>query len=290
MKIETDMNETELTSTLHQALKEHWSIEGRLHPLGSGSTAHTWKINDKVIKLATDNSEHFNAGLRASLAVETAGIQTGAPIKTDSGDLSVEFELHGKRMVLGVLQKIDGTTLSAIASPRILGLLLGRCHAALRTVDKSGAWTVDDVLAYMQSGIISHQPSTTQHMIAQAIENAQEWYHRVKPPLQVIRGDGPEIISENGTDISAIIDWGGVRIGSVADDIGCWTVHGVDETTSLVRYTAEFLAAYETVSAITATEKEAIPLFQQLRVASRACYIVDSEALASIEKWMHDIT
>lgn len=290
MKTEIETNETELTSVLRQTLKKYWSIEGDLRPLGTGSTAHTWQIDDKVIKLATDNLEHFNAGLRASLAVEAAGIQTGAPLRTNSGDLSVEFELHGKRRMLAVLQKVDGSPLSAIASPHILGLLLGRCHAALRTVDQSGAWTVDDVLGHMRRGIVSSQPLTTQRMIAQAIESVQGWYDQVKPPLQMIRGDGPEILSKDGTGISAIIDWGGVRSGSVADDIGCWTVHGVTESVSLVQYTAEFLAAYETVNKITTAEKDAIPLFQQLRVASRACYTVDPETLVSIEKWIHNIS
>jgi hypothetical protein len=62
-------------------------------------------------------------------------------------------------------------------------------------------------------------------MITQAISGVRAYYATM-PPVQLLYGDGPGIFSANGADISAIIDWGGVRRGSVADDIGCWTAHG----------------------------------------------------------------
>jgi hypothetical protein len=35
-----------------------------------------------------------------------------------------------------------------------------------------------------------------------------------------------------------------------------------------------------------AADAAAVPLFQRLRIASRACYVTDPDILASVEAWM----
>lgn len=121
-------------------------------------------------------------------------------------------------------------------------------------------------------------------MITQAI-SAVSAYYATAPPAQLLYGDGPGILSMNGTGISAIIDWGGVRAGSAADDIGCWTAHGATDLIPLPAYTAAFLDGYRSSSSLPAADAVAVPLFQRLRIASRACYATSPDALARVEAW-----
>lgn len=79
-------------------------------------------------------------------------------------------------------------------------------------------------------------------MVTQAVSDVRAYY-ATRPPAQLLYGDGPGIFSANGTDISAVIDWGGMRAGSAADDIGCWTAHGATELIPLPAYTAAFCAS-----------------------------------------------
>jgi Ser/Thr protein kinase RdoA (MazF antagonist) len=92
--------------------------------------------------------------------------------------------------------------------------------------------------------------------------------------------------AEHGGRISAIIDWGGVRAGSVADDIGCWTAHGANDRIALPAYTAAFLDGYRHNNDLSPADAAAVPLFQRLRIASRACHVTDPDALVSVETWM----
>ena len=57
--------------------------------------------------------------------------------------------------------------------------------------------------------------------------------------------------------ISAIIDWGGVRAGSAADDIGCWTAHGATDLIPAPAYTAAFLDGYRRQNDLTAADAAA---------------------------------
>ena len=111
-------------------------------------------------------------------------------------------------------------------------------------------------------------------------------YYASAPPAQLLYGDGPGIFSVNGTGISAIIDWGGVRAGSTAEDIGCWTAHGATNRNPLPAYTAAFLLGYRHINSLPAEDAAAVPLFQRLRIASRACYVTNPDALASVQSWM----
>ena len=104
--------------------------------------------------------------------------------------------------------------------------------------------------------------------------------------MRLLYGDGPGIFSANGTDISAIIDWGGVRVGSAADGIGCWTAHGATDRIPLAAYTAAFPDGYRRGNDLLAADAAAIPLFQRLRIASRACYVTDPDALVGVRAWL----
>ncbi|QHT61071.1 phosphotransferase [Paenibacillus lycopersici] len=269
------------------ALMELWGINEELQPLGPGSTARVWLTTNAIVKLARDDIHHFNAGLRASQAVEAAGLQAGAPILNRLGNVSIEITVGLDAWMLAVLRQVSGTARSMHEfEPEALGELLGKIHASLRSTDPAGAWAVQDVLDHMKRGILDAQSAPARQMIASSIEAVSDWYRQANPRRQLIRGDGPELLVHDGV-VSGMVDWGGVRYGSVADDIGCWTLHGA--TRSIGDYTREFVRGYTSVSPLSPEEELAIPLFQRLRLASRACYVTDSAALIAIERWMSNI-
>jgi Ser/Thr protein kinase RdoA (MazF antagonist) len=184
------------------------------------------------------------------------------------------------------LRRVDGSRLSMHGiAPTVMGEFLGRLHFIVRGCPAIGAWTPGDVLGHMTRGMTAAQPPSVRLMITQAVSDVSAYYGTA-PPVQLLYGDGPEIFSANGTDISAIVDWGGVRAGSVADDIGCWTAHGATDRIPLPAYTAAFLEGYRRSNDLTAEDAAAVPLFQRLRIASRACYVTDPGALAAVEAWM----
>jgi hypothetical protein len=47
-----------------------------------------------------------------------------------------------------------------------------------------------------------------------------------------------------------------------------------------------FLEGYRRSNDLPAAAAAAVPLFQRLRIASRACYVTDPDALADTRAWM----
>jgi Ser/Thr protein kinase RdoA (MazF antagonist) len=250
------------------------------------AASRTWLVDDYVVKLARDEPAHFTAGLLASEVVDRAGITTGIPVRTRAREVCVALPLERESWMLAVLHRVGGTHLSMWAvPPAVMGAFLGRLHRIMRRCQADGAWTPDDVLDHMTRGVTAAHPATARQMIMQAVRDVSAYY-ATAPPVQLLYGDGPGIFSTNGADISAIIDWGGVRAGSVADDIGCWTAHGAADRIALPAYTAAFLKGYRHNNDLSSADAAAVPLFQRLRIASRACYVTDPDALARVEAWM----
>lgn len=268
---------------VRSAVREHWGLRDELHPLEAREASHTWQAAGHVVKLARDEPAHFAAGLLAAEVVEWAGVTTGAPVRTHDGELCVPL---APGQVLAVLRRADGSHLSMLeVAPSVLGEFLGRLHRILRGCPSAGAWTPGDVLGHMTRGIMAAHPQAVRQMITQAVSDVSACYGTA-PPAQLLYGDGPGIFSANGADISAIIDWGGVRAGSIADDIGCWTAHGATDKILLPAYTAGFLDGYRRSNDLPAAAAAAVPLFQRLRIASRACYVTDPAALARVQARM----
>ncbi len=86
------------------------------------AASRTWQAGGHVVKLARDERSHFVAGLIASEAVEQAGVATGAPFCTGTGELCVPLVLGRESWALAVLHRVDGSHLSVHAvTPEILG-------------------------------------------------------------------------------------------------------------------------------------------------------------------------
>jgi Ser/Thr protein kinase RdoA (MazF antagonist) len=273
-------------AAVRAVLREHWGLPGELGPMEVRPASLTWQAGDHVVKLARDEPAHFTAGLRASEAVERAGIATGAPVRTRAGELCVPLPDGRQPWALAVLRRVgDGFLSPHEVAPAVMGEFLGRLHRILRGCPAAGAWTPGDVLGHMTRGITAAQPPAIRQMISPAISDVSAYYAAARS-AQLLYGDCCGTFSVNGADISAIIDWGGVRAGSPADDIGCWTAHGVTDRISLPAYTVGFLDGYCRSNDLSAADAAAVPLFQRLRIASRACYVTDPGALAGVAAWM----
>jgi hypothetical protein len=62
--------------------------------------------------------------------------------------------------------------------------------------------------------------------------------------------------------------------------------HGATDRIPLAAYTAAFLDGYRRGNDLLAADAAAIPLFQRLRIASRACYVTDPDALVGVRAWL----
>jgi Ser/Thr protein kinase RdoA (MazF antagonist) len=282
---------TQLDRMLRHTLRTEWGIEQALHPLAQGSTALTWQVPTKfgpaVVKLSWDSPGHFLAGLVASQAVEAAGIAAGVPLASRSGALSADIEDGQHAWPVAVLRQIDGTPASLkTMNVRGLGALLARLHVSLSSCEAAEAWTVTDVVGHMRRGILAAHPPWARQVVRSATHAVEVVYATPQLRQQVIRGDGPEILLTPDGTISGMIDWGGIRLGSVSDDIGCWTLYLGMLHRAYHETREEFLRGYTSVASLMPEERAAVSVFQRLRLASRLCYVTDRDALAFVQRWL----
>ncbi len=228
-----------------------------------------------VAKLSSDEQAHFELGLELSELVNADGLRTGVPIRTRQGELSVA--LDGRR--LAVLEHVPGRAPTPDdLDPFGLGRILGRVHSSIAIAAGPGAaWTVDDVCDQTRDGMLAEHPTWIVEFVNDAIARVQSW----RPPReQMLRGDGFEILLEDGA-ISGLIDWGATRWGSVADDIGCWTVHLGPMCGGYAAATRTLIDGYRTTAPLSDEEAEAVVLYQRLRLATRPAYVSDLRELSA---------
>ncbi|HEU5380241.1 MAG TPA: hypothetical protein VFV38_32850 [Ktedonobacteraceae bacterium] len=281
----------QLDRALRQTLQAKWGIEQVPHPLSQGSTALTWEVSTKeapaVVKLTWDAPDHFLAGLVASQAVEAGGIAAGAPVPSCSGKLAAVVRDGQHAWPVAVLQRVNGTPASLKKLHAAdLGTLLARLHVSLSSCETKGAWAVADVVGYMRRGVLASHPTWAHQEVRAATRSLEDLYAIHQMRQQVIRGDGPEILLTPDGALAGVIDWGGIRFGSVADDIGCWTLYLGMLHRAYHEIREEFLRGYTRVVRLSQEERAAVPIFQRLRLASRICYVTDPDALAFVQRWL----
>ena len=174
-------------------------------------------------------------------------------------------------------------------APAVMGELLGRACTASCAV----AWQPRRVDAWRRAW-----PHDTRHHGLPAACRGQMITHAVSRRARLLRRPlrlgaaalrrRPGIFSVNGTDISAVVDWGG-RPGRAAPS----TTSAAGQRTArpnrspLPAYTAAFLhRATSHSNSLPAEGAAAVPLFQRLRIASRACYVTTPDTLAGVQSWM----
>lgn len=273
-------------SVVRVALREQWGIRDELRPMQTAAS-RTWLVDGHVVKLAHDEPAHFTAGLLASEAVDRAGITTGIPVRTRAREVCVAPPLLESWM-LAVLHRVDGTHLSMWAvPPAVLGAFLGRLHHIMRGCPAAGAWTPDDVLGHMTRGVTAAHPATARQMIMRAVTDVSGYY-ATAPPMQLLYG---------GWAGHLLHQWRGHqrhhRLGRCPGRQRRRRHRLLDSTRRerpdrAARLHRSLLDGYRNNNDLSPADAAAVPLFQRLRIASRACYVTDPDALARVEAWMRN--
>ena len=254
--------------------------------------SRAWRVDRRrepplVAKLAVNELDHFVLGLRVAEVVDEAVLPTGRPLRTRDGDLAVEVTLPQAQHSLAVLEWLPGSRPTDLGhfEARPLGELLARVHRAIGVLPSAGAWTFADVAAHLRGGVFREHPSWVGGFVERTLADLDEWLVGERPRLQLLRGDGAELLVE-GSAVTGMIDWGATRVGPVIDDIGCWTLHYGRHLQGYEAYTADFLAAYADHAPLTDAEASAVPLYQALRLASRPTYRRDENDLDKAKGWI----
>ena len=274
------------------ALRDEWHLQGTLAELPRGSMSRAWRIDRPetppfVAKLAVNELDHFILGLRVAEVVAERVLPTGRPLRTDGGDLAVTLDLPEGVHSLALLEWVPGSHPVGLEhfEARRLGALLADIHGAIASLPTLEAWTLGDVAGHLRGGVFADHPSWVGEFVEDTLSEVDEWIRTVRPRLQLLRGDGAELLVE-GDEVTGMIDWGATRVGPVIDDIGCWTLHYGKHLQGYGAYTADFVAAYADHAPLTDAEASAVPLYQALRLASRPVYRRDPDALDVAKSWI----
>ena len=273
-------------------VREAWGFEGTFVELPRGSMSRAWRIDrldgpPLVAKLAVNELDHFVLGLRVAEIVDEAVLPTGRPVRTAGGDLALELVLPEAPYSLAVLEWLPGsrpTELDHYEAQR-LGELLAKVHRAIGDMSPAGAWTIAAVGVHLRSGVFRDHPPWVGEFVERTLADLDEWLRAEHPRLQLLRGDGAELLVE-GSAVTGMIDWGATRVGPVIDDIGCWTLHYGRHLQGYEDYTEDFIAAYADHAPLTPAEASAVPLYQALRLASRPTFRRGKGELANAKAWI----
>jgi hypothetical protein len=168
-----------------------------------------------VAKLCFDTRPAFEGGLAAAEHVErSAGIATGAPIRTLDGALSVLIPtVSDQEHPLALLNFVEGTPveLDAVAAAELLSTV----HRALRSLPQVIG---HDPLAYLDDddGGYAYEQSIRPALSAVVAE-----VRGADLTWGTCYGDGPETIRTPTGEV-ALLDWGGVLAGPVLWDVAEW--------------------------------------------------------------------
>jgi Ser/Thr protein kinase RdoA (MazF antagonist) len=273
-----------MNDAIATALRERWRITGDLTELDRGSTARAWRVDTTdqgplVARLTPFPTDHVELGLRVAERVDREVIPAGAPVRTTDGALTVD--VRDERLAL--LRFVPGQTI-AIEDIDVAALarLLARVHVAIADIDPAGAWTIDTDVAYIRAGMRDEQPAWVRDFVLPTLDAVEAWQPERE---QVLRRDGFAVHVNDGEYVG-LIDWGASMFGSVAVDIGIWTVHLGPIADGYLAVLRTFVDAYREIAPLTQHEEDAIPLFQRLRLADRFPGVTDCEQLTGLRQWV----
>jgi Ser/Thr protein kinase RdoA (MazF antagonist) len=273
-----------MRNAIAAALQQHWGITGELTELDRGSTARAWRVDTTnhgplVARLTPFPVEHVELGLRVAERVDRDVIPAGAPVRTMIGELTVD--VGGERLAL--LRFVPGRPLTVEdVDVAALARLLAQVHVAIADIDPAGAWTIDTDVAYIRAGMRDAQPAWVRDFVLPTLDAVEAWQPGRE---QVLRRDGFAVHVDDRQYVG-LIDWGASMYGSVAVDIGIWTVHLGSIAGEYTQVLRTFIDGYREIAPLTEHEEAAIPLFQQLRLADRFPGITDPDHLARLRKWV----
>jgi len=261
--------------TLLTALRA-WDLSPLLlvQRLTGGFTSEVWRIETGkeyfIAKYADQSQEAFEGGLCAAELAEQEGIQSGIPVHTREGALSILVEgVHGKRQPLALLRFVPGEplNLSEPDAASLYGHLLGRTH---RLLNGFGEKDLFDLYAFLlqEDEYVTAQPGLAP-LIGKAIEIARNYEAQQVVTFGVIWADRMEILREKETGRVGIIDWGAIERGPLLFDVALSMLWLFPEGS---KASGEFLRAYLAVAPISAQELRGLTYYKALVWARQAKY------------------
>ena len=257
------------TLTDHPHIVDHlgaWKLtEPVCRPIAHAvQSSDTWLVEAVegryVAKLVADRREFVEPGLRVASAVAAAGIPTGAPLPTRSGQLCMATFLEGARpATLALLEFVNGERLTPDApdADRIAGDLLGRVHSILAR-DSRRDWVPAELLSW-SAEFASH---IGKRQAGDLITRAIQLVAAGELTMSVIYGDpAPEIILTGAG--AALIDWGTPSWGPQLHDVAVWLRWLRSGAAPADRQGEAFVDAYLERGVIREAELAHLPLVQQ---------------------------
>ena len=245
-----------------------------LAPLLGGFNSRTWRVSgdggDFVAKLAP-TSATFEAGLAVAEQLEEAGFQTGAPLRTCDGALTVR--LAGESLALLRLVHGEQLDVSKPADLRIWGETMAQVHIVQQQVTSipnglpRWPWTwLDPAAAYLDI-----EP-WVRPMIERARKEASQLEVARSLTLGIVHGDGASVLVDRASGQRAVIDWGAAMWGPLLYDVASarWFFQFRDG--GILADFAPFLEAYRERAPMSADELDGLDTFVRLRCAVQAFY------------------
>ncbi|MEV0840642.1 phosphotransferase [Actinocatenispora sera] len=243
-------------------LARHWDLTVReLAPLGGGMNSQTWTATTDqgryVVKaVPAAQATPLANGLALARHVDRAGIATGAPLPTRSGELTARHD----GSAVAVLRFVPGRPLTA-ADQDVIGTTLGRVHLMLR--DAVAEWQPFPWLAE-DAGHLSVQP-----WIRPAVSGALRAYRELGTlTTGALHADpAPEAFRLDGGHCG-LIDWASAHRGPLLYDLASAVMYvgGMAAAGTLI-------AAYLETGALERREVvAALPVLWRLRWAVQADY------------------
>jgi Ser/Thr protein kinase RdoA (MazF antagonist) len=260
---------------LESALNQ-WTLPKpvRVAPLESGFAGDVWKVeagNERyVAKLAYDARDSFESGLRLAEIVEQHGLSSGAPLRSNTGELSVLVERPvGHQHPLALLRFVPGhpIELDSEAGARVYGETLGKIHSILL---KNGhrpknSASIFDYLTEPRSEVDQHQWMRPAIDATIAAVHAFESTHKVT--YGPIYGDTLQLRLDDVTGQVGVIDWGASDWGPLLFDIAM-AIQAIKRTD--LQNPQSFIEAYLGTGPISRDELDGLPTYQALMWARTA--------------------
>lgn len=222
----------------------------RLTPLADGFSSNTWYVDTPAQRLVAKYIYHaqdaFEPGLRAAEVLAENGILCSAPIRTQTGALSILVGgPHGHAEPLALLRYVPGQPLAWTdpRAPSLVGHFLGRMHTLWQHAGER-IHAQDRIFTYIaeETPEVAAQPGL-QALLYQALVNVRDLEAVTPVTYGITIGDYMELLYDPETTSLGMIDTGSVGWGPLLFDIAMMREE-FPEADGTSDPQAEFLQAY----------------------------------------------
>ena len=190
-------------------------------PYVRGMTSDVWLAVDAegdevVAKLTYDEPSKVEAGLRAAELADEAGVRSGRPRRTTTGELVVSVSTDTGPHPLAALEVVAGdrADLSEPAVDEQLGRMMATIQKAIQHLD---VVPFDGLLEYLSDE--THEIAFAS-VLWPAIRQVVSLTENLNLTWGIVYGDGPEPVDARGGGLG-LVDWGSVRRAPLLWDVVC---------------------------------------------------------------------